>query len=346
MSGGTSGRALARDGQNMRAKESTNTDRKPRLTLVTGGAGFIGSHLVERLLSDGKTVTVIDDCSTGSLDNLRAVTGHPRLRVIRRKVSACPKLSELVGQADSIYHLAAAVGVELVVKSPIHVLETNLHETEVLLKAAATHAVPVLLTSTSEVYGKSQKDEFAEEDDLLIGSPRQARWSYACSKLMDEFLALAYARERSLPVVIARLFNTVGPRQTGRYGMVLPRFIAAARTGQPLTVYGDGRQTRCFCYVGDTVEALVRLQNCPTARGETYNVGSTEEISICALAELVVRTLKSQSTIRLISYDKAYAPGFEDMQRRRPAIGKLARTIRFRPSTSLRTIIELTAAAT
>jgi UDP-glucose 4-epimerase len=311
--------------------------------LVTGGAGFIGSHLVERLLSDGKAVAVIDDCSTGSLDNLRAVKEHPRLRVIQSKVSACSELPEFAAAAEAIYHLAAAVGVELVVKSPIHVLETNLHETEVLLKAAAAHRVPVLLTSTSEVYGKSQKDGFAEEDDLLIGPPHQARWSYACSKLMDEFLALAYARERSLPVVIARIFNTVGPRQTGRYGMVLPRFLAAACSGQPLRVYGDGLQTRCFCYVGDTVEALVRLQNCPAAQGGVFNVGSAEEVSIRALAQMVVRTLRSKSPIELVSYDEAYAPGFEDMRRRKPLIDKLARTIQFRPATPLRTMIELAA---
>jgi len=313
--------------------------------LVTGGAGFIGSHLVERLLADGKAVTVIDDCSTGSLDNLRAVKAHPRLRVIQSKVSACPELSECVAQAESIYHLAAAVGVELVVTSPIRVLETNLRETEVLLKAAAAHRAPVLLTSTSEVYGKSQKNGFAEEDDLLIGPPHQARWSYACSKLMDEFLALAYARERALPVVIARIFNTVGPRQTGRYGMVLPRFVAAARGGQPLKVYGDGRQTRCFCYVGDTVEALVRLQHCPEAQGGIFNVGSTEEVSIHSLAQLVVRTLRSKSPIEFVSYDEAYAPGFEDMRRRKPLIDKLAQTVQLRPATPLRTAIERIAAA-
>jgi UDP-glucose 4-epimerase len=339
----------AQGGQNMRSSKSPIVNRKSPIispiTMVTGGAGFIGSHLVERLLADGKAVTVIDDCSTGSLENLRAVAGHPRLRMIQSKVSACAALPKLIARAEAIYHLAAAVGVELVVKSPIHVLETNLHETEVLLQAAAAHRVPVLLTSTSEVYGKSRKAEFAEEDDLLIGPPHQARWSYACSKLMDEFLALAYARERSLPVVIVRLFNTVGPRQTGRYGMVLPRFIAAAQAGRPLRVYGDGRQTRCFCYVGDTVEALVRLQNCPAARGGIFNVGSTEEISIRVLAELVVRTLKSKSAIELVSYDKAYAPGFEDMRRRKPAMEKLAQTIQFQPATSLRTIIELAAAA-
>lgn len=313
--------------------------------VVTGGAGFIGSHLVERLLADGKAVVVIDDLSTGRLENLAAVKEHPGLQIIESKVSACKELAAIVDAAECIYHLAAAVGVELVVKSPIHALETNLHETEVILAAAAVKNVPFLLASTSEVYGKSQKPAFTEEDDLLIGPPQRARWSYACSKLMDEFLALAYARERSLPVVIARLFNTVGPRQTGRYGMVLPRFIAAGKSGQPLKVHDDGRQTRCFCYVLDTVEALVRLQNCPAARGQVFNVGSTEEITILELAHRVVETLKSSSAVEFVSYNQAYAPGFDDMRRRKPVIDKLIAAVGFKPATTLQKIIELTAAA-
>jgi UDP-glucose 4-epimerase len=314
--------------------------------LVTGGAGFIGSHLVERLLAEGESVIVIDDLSTGSLANLRGAINHPSLRVLQVRISDCSTLSEIVAGVDSIFHLAAAVGVELVVKSPIHVLETNLHETEVLLEAAAAHQTPVLVTSTSEVYGKSQKAAFEEEDDLLIGPPHQARWSYACSKLMDEFLALAYAKERSLPVVIARLFNTVGPRQTGRYGMVLPRFIAAAKTGQPLKVYGDGAQTRCFCYVSDTVEALVRLQNCPMARAQVFNIGGTEEVTIRELADRVIRILGSKSAIENIPYNQAYEPGFEDMRRRKPVVEKLAAVTGFRPVVPLKQIIELTASAT
>jgi UDP-glucose 4-epimerase len=313
--------------------------------LVTGGAGFIGSHLVERLLADGKSVVVVDDLSTGRLENLRAVQAHPKLRVIESRVSSCRELGQLVAQAESIYHLAAAVGVELVVRSPIHVLETNLHETEVLLEAAAKQGAPVLVASTSEVYGKCQKEAFGEEDDLLIGPPHQSRWSYACSKLMDEFLALAYAKERSLPVIITRLFNTVGPRQTGQYGMVLPRFIAAARSGQPLRVYGDGQQTRCFCYVSDTVEALVRLQGCAAARGQVFNVGSTEEISMRDLADKVIETLESKSAVEFVPYSEAYAPGFDDMRRRKPVVNKLAATVGFRPRTGLQAIIELTAAA-
>jgi UDP-glucose 4-epimerase len=313
--------------------------------IVTGGAGFIGSHLVERLLADGKSVVVIDDLSTGRLENLRAVAEHPSLEVITSKVSDCAELPRLLATAESVYHLAAAVGVELVVNSPIHVLETNLHETEVLLEAAAPHRVPVLVTSTSEVYGKSQKPAFCEEDDLLIGPPHQARWSYACSKLMDEFLALAYAQERALPVVIVRLFNTVGPRQTGRYGMVLPRFISAAKRGEPLKVYGDGQQSRCFCYVRDTVEALVRLQGCAAARGQVFNIGSDEEISIQGLAELVIRLLDSRSGIDLVPYHQAYAPGFDDMRRRKPVTDKLAKCIGFRPATALSDIIRFTSAS-
>jgi UDP-glucose 4-epimerase len=313
--------------------------------LVTGGAGFIGSHLVERLLGEGKSVVVIDDLSTGSLENLKTVASHPALTIYPTKISACADLRRIVSEVESIYHLAAGVGVELVVNSPIHVLQTNLHETEVLLEAAAVRRVPVLLTSTSEVYGKSQKPGFSEEDDLLIGPPHQARWGYACSKLMDEFLAMAYAKEHSLPVVIIRLFNTVGPRQTGRYGMVLPRFVAAALKNEPLKVYGDGQQTRCFCYVSDAVEALIRLQNCPASRGEVFNVGSTEEISILELAQLVIEFVGSKSTIELVAYNEAYAPGFDDMRRRRPVIDKLGKVIGFRPEISLKQIIQRTSSA-
>jgi len=309
--------------------------------LVTGGAGFIGSHLVERLLNDGGRVVVIDDLSTGRRENLRAVKNHPRLRFIESRISTCTELPELAAQAAFIFHLAATVGVELVVKSALRVLEASFQETQILLRAAALTRTPLLLTSTSEVYGKSAKPTFGEDDDLLIGPPGQSRWSYACSKLTDEFLALAYAREKNLPVIIARLFNTVGPRQTGRYGMVLPRFIAAAKKGEPLKVFGNGKQTRCFCHVGDAVEALVRLQkrSCdalvaegggdasspavsrasvatrphsgdgaspPRIFGEIFNVGGTEEISILDLARQVVKTLGSKSKIQIVPYDKAY----------------------------------------
>jgi len=314
----------------------------PSSVLVTGGAGFIGSHLVERLLADGCQVLVLDDCSTGSLENLRTVRSHPRLRVIESKISGCADLLDLVSQVDAIFHLAAAVGVELVVNSPVHTLQTNLHETELILQAASQRKVRILLTSTSEVYGKSQKEACSEEDDLLIGPPHVGRWSYACSKLMDEFLALAYAKEKGLPVIVARLFNTVGPRQVGRYVMVLPRFIAAARSGQPLRVYGDGTQTRCFCHVRDTVEALVRLQSCPTAHGQVFNVGSTEEISIRGLAERVITITGSKSKIELVRYEEAYPAGFEDMRQRRPIVAKLQAATGFHPATPLQEIIELT----
>jgi UDP-glucose 4-epimerase len=287
-------------------------------------------------------MVVLDDFSTGNADNLRGVAGNPNLRVIQSRISTCAELPQLAAKASAIYHLAAAVGVELVVKSPIHTLETNLHETEVLLKAAASHSAPVLLASTSEVYGKSEKPVFSEDDDLLIGPPTKSRWGYACSKLMDEFLALAYAQEKSLPITITRLFNTVGPRQTGRYGMVLPRFIAAAKRGEPLIVHGDGLQSRCFCFVKDTVEALVRLQNCAAARGEVFNIGSTEEITILDLAKLVIATLGSKSKIELVPYDQAYRPGFEDMRRRKPSVEKLAAIIGFRPATTLRETIRQT----
>jgi UDP-glucose 4-epimerase len=313
------------------------------LILVTGGAGFIGSHLAERLLKDGNAVVVIDDCSTGSEENLEKVSANPNFRFLRTKVSECDDLDGMVGRASGIYHLAAAVGVELVVHSPIQTIETNLHETEVLLASAGQHSTPILLTSTSEVYGKSQKPAFSEEDDLLIGPPHLGRWSYACSKLMDEFLALAYSREKGLPVVIARLFNTVGPRQTGRYGMVLPRFIDAARSCQPLRVFGDGSQTRCFSYVGDSVEALVRLMNTSSARGQIFNVGSTEEISIRDLAECVIRILRSPSQVEFVSYEEAYATGFQDMLRRKPIVEKLQRTIGFSPSTPVEEIVRRTA---
>lgn len=286
---------------------------------------------------------VIDDLSTGSMENLASVSQHPGLHRVHSRLSTCDELSALVAESDYIYHLAAAVGVDLVVQAPVRVLETNLHETEVMLKAAAAHRVPLLLTSTSEVYGKSSKPEFSENDDLLIGPPTHSRWSYACSKLMDEFLALAFHKEQGLPVIIARLFNTVGPRQSGEYGMVLPRFIQAALRNEPLRVFGDGLQTRCFCHVSNTVEALVRLQNCPAAVGEVFNVGSDEEISILTLARRVIEVLESNSTISPIPYDQAYAPGFEDMRRRRPCLRKLAETIEFQPQTHLEDLIRSTA---
>lgn len=312
-------------------------------TIVTGGAGFIGSHLVERLLAEGKRVVVIDDCSTGRRENLAAVETNPSLRFLPVKISDCAQLDTLMSEAAATYHLAAAVGVEMVLKNPVQTLRTNLHETSVILEKASQHGVSFMLTSTSEVYGKSAKPCLSEDDDLVIGPPPYQRWCYACSKLTDEFLALAYAQERGLPIRIARLFNTVGPRQTGQYGMVLPRFIAAAKSGQPLRVFGDGRQTRCFCHVDDTVEALVRLQGSRAGQGEIVNVGATEEISIRELAELVIEVVGSTSKIELVPYDEAYGPGFEDMLQRRPNVSKLEAITGFRATWALREIIARTA---
>jgi UDP-glucose 4-epimerase len=308
--------------------------------LVTGGAGFIGSHLVERLLAEGESVAVLDDVSTGTWSNLVAVRGHPRLRCLESTVAGCTDLASLVADCKAVYHLAAAVGVERVLASPVRAMQTNLHDTEAVLEAASRNLVPVLMTSTSEVYGRSAREAFSEEDDLLIGPPTVGRWSYACSKLMDEFLALAYARERGVPVVIARLFNTVGPRQSGKYGMVLPRFIEAARAGRPLRVFGDGRQTRCFCWIGDTIEALMRLLRTAAAPGQIVNVGSTEEVTIHDLASRVIETLRSSSIIEQVPYSQAYDIGFEDMPRRRPNVEKLQRLTGFQPRTTLGVILE------
>lgn len=315
----------------------------PKQVLITGGAGFIGSHLADRLLSAGARVRVIDDLSTGSLDNIARAKLNPGFEFRQSRVSECGDLSRLVSESDLVIHLAAAVGVELVIKSPIQTITTNLEETRVILDACSAGRKPVILASTSEVYGKSAKSGFAEEDDLLIGPPHLGRWSYACSKLMDEFLALAFARERGVPVLIVRFFNTVGPRQTGAYGMVLPRFIAAARAGKPIRIFGSGQQTRCFCYVGDVVESLLRLQANPAAWGQVVNVGTDEEVTILELAQRVIGRLGSKAGVEFVPYSEAYAPGFEDMQRRKPLIDKLERLTSFRPGTSLDRIIELTA---
>ena len=315
----------------------------PKQVLITGGAGFIGSHLSDRFLAEGARVKVVDDLSTGSLANLHSALKQPGFEFLQSRVSSCDALTSLVAESDLVVHLAAAVGVELVIQSPIQTITTNLEETRVILEACGEHQKPVILASTSEVYGKSAKNGFSEDDDLLIGPPYLGRWSYACSKLMDEFLALAFARERNLPVMILRFFNTVGPRQTGAYGMVLPRFIAAARENRPIRVYGTGNQTRCFCYVGDVVESILRLQANPQSWGEIINVGSDEEISITDLAGRVIRRLGSTSSLELVPYTEAYAPGFEDMQRRKPITEKLQQLAGFKPGTHLDRIIELTA---
>jgi UDP-glucose 4-epimerase len=309
--------------------------------LVTGGAGFIGSHLTEALVKEGKEVFVIDDLSTGSLANISHLQGNPKFHFTKGSILSSDILEPLVVQVDFIYHLAAAVGVELVVRSPVYTVEDNIRGTEIVLAAAAKHKLGFLITSTSEVYGKSDRDRFREDDDLLIGPPTFARWSYACSKLLDEFLALAYWREKKVPVFVARLFNTVGPRQTGRYGMVMPRFVQAALHDEPIVIHGDGKQTRCFCHVSDVVRALTALPNQPRAVGQVYNIGSTEEVSILELAQRVKRLTECRSELRLIPYEQAYAKGFEDMRRRVPSTDKLYQLMGWRPTKSLDEILKL-----
>ena len=307
---------------------------------ITGGAGFIGSHLATRCLDRGDRVLILDDLSTGSMDNIEHLLSRPGFEY---RIGSCldvPLVSECVDRCDTTVHLAAAVGVRLIVEQPVHTIETNIGATEVVLAAAAKKQKLVLVTSTSEVYGKSAKIPFAEGDDLQLGPTANSRWAYACSKALDEWLALAYYREKKLPVIIARLFNTVGPRQTGRYGMVLPTFAAQAIAGSPITVYGTGTQSRCFGHVQDAVEAMLRLLDTPAAVGGVFNIGSDEEVTIFRLAEFVRDAAGSQSEIKLIPYAEAYAEGFEDMVRRVPDCVKLERTIGFRPRTSLAQIIQ------
>lgn len=307
--------------------------------LITGGAGFIGSHLAERLLAAGVRVLVLDDLSTGAMANIEALTDHPHFSYRIGSVRDEPLVAELVDRCDVTVHLAAAVGVRLIVERPVHTIETNVHGTEVVLNAVARKRKKVVIASTSEVYGKSARVPFCEEADLMLGPTTHSRWAYACSKALDEWLALAYAREREVPVIIARFFNTVGPRQTGQYGMVLPTFARQALLGEPITVYGTGAQSRCFGHVGDAVEAVFRLIQTPAAVGEVFNIGTDEEVTIDELARLVRAAAGSRSEIVHIPYSDAYAEGFEDMPRRVPDVTKLERTIGFRPRTPLGTII-------
>jgi UDP-glucose 4-epimerase len=312
--------------------------------LITGGAGFIGSHLAEACLQKGWTVSVLDDLSTGSIENLKHLKCRPAFSYVIDSVFNKALVAELVDSADFVYHLAAAVGVRLVVESPVRTIETNVHGTEVVLAAAAKKRKPVVLASTSEVYGKGVTVPFREDADLVMGATTIGRWSYACSKALDEFLGLAYWIEKHVPVTVVRFFNTVGPRQTGRYGMVLPTFVCQALAGEPMTVFGDGKQRRCFGYVGDAVEALVRLAQCRTAAGEVFNVGNDREISINELAELVRDRTGSSSEIVSVPYDMAYGPGFEDMCRRVPSLEKLEGRIGFRPTTPVEEIVDLVVA--
>jgi UDP-glucose 4-epimerase len=307
--------------------------------LITGGAGFIGGHLADELLNRGHTVCVLDDLSTGAIENVRHLKSHPGFAYTIESASNIPVLAELVDEADVIYHLAAAVGVELIVESPVRTIETNVHCTEVVLAQANKKKKPVFIASTSEVYGKSGDLPFHEDADLLLGPTSKGRWSYACSKALDEYLALAYWKERRLPVVIGRLFNTVGPRQTSRYGMVIPTLVRQAIAGQPITVYGDGTQRRCFCHVKDVVSALADLMHRDDAYGEVFNVGSTEEISIVDLAHRVREAAGSDSEIVFVPYDEAYEEGFEDMRRRLPDIGKLQRLLGWQPTRGLSQIL-------
>ena len=307
--------------------------------LITGGAGFIGSHLAERLLGSGHDVHLLDDLSTGAIDNIRHLKEHDRFDYTVDSASNVRLVAELVDQADVIYHLAAAVGVELIVESPVRTIETNVHCTEIVLGAASKKKKPVLIASTSEVYGKSTELPFREDGDLLLGPTVKGRWSYACSKALDEYLGLAYWKERGLPVVVARLFNTVGPRQTGRYGMVVPNFVDQALTGRPLTVYGDGTQKRCFCHVDDVVRALADLITSADAYGQVFNVGSTEEISVHDLAKRVIAATGSDSDITLVPYDEAYEQGFEDMARRIPDTTRIEKLLGWSPRKSLDEIL-------
>jgi UDP-glucose 4-epimerase len=308
--------------------------------LITGGAGFIGSHLGEACLKRGDEVFVLDDLSTGSIENIRHLKKQPRFHYTIDSVDHPAVVAELVDQCDLVFHLAAAVGVKLIVESPVRTIETNVNGTEVVLAQAAQQRKKVVIASTSEVYGLSDQIPFREDGNLVLGATTKGRWSYACSKAIDEFLALAYFREKSLPTIIVRLFNTVGPRQTGRYGMVIPTFVRQALAGEPITVYGDGTQSRCFTHVADVVWALLRLADTPAAVGQVFNIGSTEEIAIGGLAEQVKLQTGSPSEIVLVPYSEAYEAGFEDMPRRVPDLARIGSLIGYRPTRTLEQILQ------
>jgi len=303
--------------------------------LITGGAGFIGSHLADAYLERGDQVFIIDDLSTGSFENIRHLKDHPRFHYTIESVHNQPVTAELVDQSDVIFHLAAAVGVKLIVESPVRTIETNVRGTESVLSLANKKKKRVLIASTSEVYGLSTQVPFREDGNLVMGATTKGRWSYACSKAIDEFLALAYWREKKLPTIVVRLFNTVGPRQTGQYGMVIPTFVKQALANRPITVFGDGKQSRCFCYVGDVVGALMKLMDDERSVGQVFNVGSNREISIIDLAKKVKTLTNSESEIVLVPYDEAYEEGFEDMPRRVPDISKAKRHVDFTPTVDL-----------
>ncbi|GMU33757.1 MAG: GDP-mannose 4,6-dehydratase [Planctomycetia bacterium] len=307
--------------------------------LITGGAGFIGSHLADRLLSRGDEVTALDDLSTGSLRNLESVMKTPRFRFVQDDVRNSQVMHMLVEQCDMVFHLAAAVGVQLIVEQPVHTIETNIHGSEVVLSIANKFRKPVLIASTSEVYGKSERVPFREDDDTVLGATRFSRWSYACSKAIDEFLGLAYHQQFGLPVVVVRFFNTVGPRQTGQYGMVIPRFVERALRNEPIQIYGTGTQARCFGYVGDVVDAVIDLMHSTEAPGRVYNIGSTEEVTINQLADRVIELVGSKSPKEYISYEQAYGRPFDDMMRRIPCLDRIKGVIGYQPKTGLNEIL-------
>lgn len=308
--------------------------------LITGGAGFIGSHLAERLLQTGHEVVALDDLSTGSLSNIEGILENPRFRFVYDDVRSSETVHLLIEPCDVVFHLAAAVGVQLIVDQPVHTIETNIHGTEVVLAVANKFRKKIILASSSEVYGKSEKVPFREDDDTVLGSTRFSRWSYACSKAIDEFLGLAYHQQFGLPVVVVRFFNTVGPRQTGTYGMVVPRFVERAIKNEPLLIYGTGKQSRCFAYVGDVIDGVISLMDVPEAAGRVYNIGSTEEISIEALADKIIEMTGSQSEKRFISYEEAYGRSFDDMMRRVPSLDRVRETVGFKPKTTLKETLD------
>jgi UDP-glucose 4-epimerase len=322
------------------ANDTKGLIRMEKHILITGGAGFIGSHLCELLVSQGHRVLAVDDLSTGSLDNLAPVQGAANFQFVRETITNTQVLDRLTYEASLVIHLAAVVGVKLIVEDPVHTIQTNVMGTEAVLKAANRYGVKVMIASTSEVYGKGVSVPFREEDDCLIGPTSHSRWAYAASKSIDEFLGLAYQRQFGLPVVIMRFFNTIGPRQTERYGMVVPRFVRQALRGEALEVYGDGQQSRCFGHVTDVVKAVTELALHPAAVGQVFNVGATEEITIQELAQRVIVLTGSKSDIHFIPYDQAYAPGFEDMRRRVPSIEKISRLTGYQPSYTLNEMLD------
>ena len=309
--------------------------------LVTGGAGFIGSHLTEQLLKDGNKVAVIDNLSTGSLENMDSFKNHTGFKFIEGDICNTELMEPLVEQSDVIFHLAAAVGVKLIAEDPVHTIETNIGGTEIVLNIANKFGRKILIASSSEVYGKSETVPFHEDDDIVLGSTCLSRWSYACTKAVDEFLGLAFHQQYGLEVVIARFFNTIGPRQTGQYGMVVPRFVRTAHEGQNLQVYGTGKQTRCFCYVADLVEAVIGLMNCRQASGKVYNIGNNQEITIEGLADKIIQMTGSKSKKEFVPYEVAYGRAMEDMMRRVPSIERIKKTIGWEPKTSLTETLQL-----